>query len=90
MSVAYGNQVAGVEGVELSLGEIAQSSDTVCGRRADSRVNLAGVASARHDLENQGDRGARKGLVINNRRWREVKAECLPLAGHDPLSTNHC
>jgi hypothetical protein len=46
MSVAYGNQIAGVEGVELSLGKITQSSNTICGRRADSRVNLVGVASA--------------------------------------------
>ena len=46
ISVAYGNQLAGVGGVELSLGEIAQSGNTICGRRADSRVNLAGVASA--------------------------------------------
>ena len=43
ISVAYGNQLAGVGGGELSLGEIAQSGNTVCGRRADSRVNLAGV-----------------------------------------------
>ena len=46
MPVAYGNQRAGVWGVELSLGEIAQFRNTLCGRRADSRVNLAGVASA--------------------------------------------
>jgi hypothetical protein len=46
MSVAYGHQIAGVVGVELSLGEIAQSSNTVCGRRADSIANLAGMAPA--------------------------------------------
>ncbi len=47
MSVAYGNQIAELGGVELSLGEIAQSCNTICGRRRDRRVNLAaGVASA--------------------------------------------
>ena len=43
ISVAYGNQLAGVGEGELSLGEIAQSGNTVCGRRAGSRVNVAGV-----------------------------------------------
>ena len=46
MSVAYGSQIAGVGGVELSLGKLAHSFNTICGRRPDSRVNLAGVASA--------------------------------------------
>jgi hypothetical protein len=44
MSVAYGNQRAGVGGVELSLGGITHSGNTICGCRADSRVNLTGVA----------------------------------------------
>ena len=35
--VAYGNQLAGVGGGELSLGGITQSDNTVCGRRADGR-----------------------------------------------------
>jgi len=43
ISVAYGNQLAGVVGVELSLGEIAHFANTICGRREDRRVKLAGV-----------------------------------------------
>lgn len=46
MSVAYGNERAGVRGVELSLGRIAQSDNPICGCRADSKVNSTGVASA--------------------------------------------
>jgi hypothetical protein len=49
ISVAYGYKLAGVGGGELSLGEIAQSGNTVRGRRPDGRVNLAGVASAAQD-----------------------------------------
>ena len=45
ISVAYGSQLAGAAGVELSLGEIAHSGNTICGRRADRRVKLAGVTS---------------------------------------------
>ena len=46
VSVAYGYQRAGAMGGELSLGEIAQSGNGVCGSRAGGRMNLAGVASA--------------------------------------------
>jgi hypothetical protein len=49
ISVAYGNQLAGVGGGGLSLGGIAQSGNTSCGHRADSRVNLAGVMAAAQD-----------------------------------------
>jgi len=46
MSVAYGNQRAGVGGGELSLGKIAQSGNTICVGRAESSVNWTGMASA--------------------------------------------
>jgi hypothetical protein len=45
MSVAYGNQRAGVRGVELSLGEVTHSGNMLCERKADSIVKLAGGAA---------------------------------------------
>ncbi len=67
-SVAYGNEIAGLGGRELSWGEIAHSGNTVCGRRADRRVNLPDGASA-----------AQYSLLGRNRRtdpWRAERADC--------------
>ena len=41
MFVAYWNQIAGVWGAGVSLSAIKNSFGTICGRRADSSVNLA-------------------------------------------------
>ena len=40
ITVAYGNQLAGAVGGELSLGEIAQSGNTVCGRQSRQQSEL--------------------------------------------------
>jgi len=82
MSVAYGSQIAGVGGVELSLGKSTQSSNTICGYRTvvgdlivmDSRRS-AGVP-------------ARCGVGILPAHWRERDAPAT--AGKMPALRTVC